>query len=170
MVEYCGKTQSQRQWDKQMGWRIGTLNNRLKAGWSVERALSTPIIETTKPKCKPGPKPKVTPADNLKDALTIFCESAKSMAERVKQNLPATNASIDKLMAEGKVEQALRSVKEVVTVVEKIYKLVEPKAINETAKITLNFNALPPKPHAKLDGITIIENLPPTYNLPGVCD
>jgi hypothetical protein len=39
-----GITQTLQQWDRKLGFRCGTVNNRItKCGWSVERALTTPI-------------------------------------------------------------------------------------------------------------------------------
>lgn len=47
-LTYNNKTQTIAQWSKELGMKYNALNERLRKGWSVERALSTPIM------CKRG--------------------------------------------------------------------------------------------------------------------
>jgi hypothetical protein len=47
-LTYNGITMTQSQWAKKMGCRDNVLNNRLKAGWSVEKTLSTPVKQYAK--------------------------------------------------------------------------------------------------------------------------
>jgi hypothetical protein len=42
MLTYNGKTQCVAEWAEELGIPQGTLHSRLKSGWSVEKALSTP--------------------------------------------------------------------------------------------------------------------------------
>ncbi len=42
-VEYEGKKLSRTDWAKELGMKKVTLQHRLKRGWSVERALTTPV-------------------------------------------------------------------------------------------------------------------------------
>lgn len=46
LLTYNGLTQTVAFWAQLCGLRIGTLHSRLKSGWSVERALTTPIRVT----------------------------------------------------------------------------------------------------------------------------
>lgn len=52
-LEFQGKTQSMADWARETGIRAGTIKDRLKAGWSVEKALTLPSGQKT------GPKPKI---------------------------------------------------------------------------------------------------------------
>ena len=47
-LTYNNKTQTIAQWSKELSIKYNALNERLRKGWSVERALSTPIM------CKRG--------------------------------------------------------------------------------------------------------------------
>jgi hypothetical protein len=42
-LTWNGKTQSYTAWTKELGFGVTTINRRLKAEWSVERTLSTPL-------------------------------------------------------------------------------------------------------------------------------
>lgn len=46
---YNGKTQTVSQWAEELGWGRTTLDNRLRAGWSFEKAVSTPIHTEFRP-------------------------------------------------------------------------------------------------------------------------
>ena len=44
LITFNGKTQSIKAWEQEMGFPRQTLDNRLnKLGWSIERALMTPV-------------------------------------------------------------------------------------------------------------------------------
>ncbi len=43
LLEYQGETLSVSQWQSKLGWPRNLILSRLKRGWSVERALTTPI-------------------------------------------------------------------------------------------------------------------------------
>lgn len=49
MFEYKGKKQTVSQWAKELGWGYTTLDNRLRAGWSFEKAITTPIHTECRP-------------------------------------------------------------------------------------------------------------------------
>ena len=42
-IEYRGKNQTVAQWAREMGLNLTTLENRLYAGWDIERALTTTV-------------------------------------------------------------------------------------------------------------------------------
>lgn len=44
-VTYQGRTQTVAQWAREVGMSRGVLNNRIKGGWDVERALTTPVLK-----------------------------------------------------------------------------------------------------------------------------
>lgn len=46
LVTWQGKTKCATAWDEKMGFPKGTVNKRLKMGWTVEEALLTPIMGT----------------------------------------------------------------------------------------------------------------------------
>lgn len=41
-----GKTQTRAQWSRKLGIAAGTIGQRLASGWSVERALTTPVARS----------------------------------------------------------------------------------------------------------------------------
>ena len=43
-ITFQGKTQTIAQWERERGFRVGTISNRLKYGWSEEEAISLPIL------------------------------------------------------------------------------------------------------------------------------
>ena len=44
LITFNGKTQSIKEWEQEMDFPRQTLDNRLnKLGWSIERALTTPV-------------------------------------------------------------------------------------------------------------------------------
>jgi len=47
LIYWQGKRQSLAQWEKEIGFRSGTLSQRISRGWSIEKALSTPILHRT---------------------------------------------------------------------------------------------------------------------------
>lgn len=44
MITYKGKTQSLSAWTKELGFKEYTLQNRLRKGWTVEEAFTTPEL------------------------------------------------------------------------------------------------------------------------------
>lgn len=42
-LEYNGESKQMKEWAKQFGMKVGTLSYRIKKGWTVERALTTPV-------------------------------------------------------------------------------------------------------------------------------
>lgn len=42
-LTFCGETRTIIEWAERLGFRPGILNNRLLAGWSVEKTLTTPV-------------------------------------------------------------------------------------------------------------------------------
>lgn len=49
-VTLWGRTMSGRDWDRLKGLPLGTVNYRIKAGWSPERAINTPLKQPSKRK------------------------------------------------------------------------------------------------------------------------
>lgn len=49
-LEYQGQTKTLAEWAVQFGMKQETLANRLKLGWSIERALETPVRKQTRHK------------------------------------------------------------------------------------------------------------------------
>jgi hypothetical protein len=47
-LTYNGKTQCMADWAREMGIRRDTLRYRLQRGWSVEKALTTPVTQNQK--------------------------------------------------------------------------------------------------------------------------
>ncbi len=47
-LTYNNKTQTIAQWADELGMKYNTLDERLRKGWSVEKALTTPVM------CKRG--------------------------------------------------------------------------------------------------------------------
>lgn len=47
LITYKGKTQSLTAWGKEYGISSSSLNRRIKAGWEIGRALTTPTIDNT---------------------------------------------------------------------------------------------------------------------------
>lgn len=43
LVEYDGKMMTAREWERSLGFTRGAIYNRLKAGWTVEEAMTTPM-------------------------------------------------------------------------------------------------------------------------------
>jgi len=43
-IEYQGRRQTLAQWGREVGIKRVTVNDRLERGWSVEKALSTPVV------------------------------------------------------------------------------------------------------------------------------
>jgi len=54
-VTYDGRTMIASDWAREVGLPPTTLTGRLREGWSVERALTTPN-QTKRPRSKPGPE------------------------------------------------------------------------------------------------------------------
>lgn len=50
MIAYGGRTQCQMDWAKEIGMSAQCLRSRLKAGWSIEEALTTPLGTSRKAK------------------------------------------------------------------------------------------------------------------------
>jgi hypothetical protein len=44
IIEFDGKRQCLRDWEKDLGLSSGAIHHRLETGWSIEEALSTPRI------------------------------------------------------------------------------------------------------------------------------
>jgi len=61
-LTHAGKTMSRREWEISLGLAKGVVTNRLRAGWSLERALTQPkIVGSLKGHCsKPGPNANST--------------------------------------------------------------------------------------------------------------
>lgn len=47
LVEFDGREQTVTRWENELGMKRGRLSNRLFAGWSIERAITTPINSRT---------------------------------------------------------------------------------------------------------------------------
>ena len=45
VIEYCGEKMTCTQWAHRIGIKPSTLNARLRSGWSVEKALTTPLMK-----------------------------------------------------------------------------------------------------------------------------
>ncbi len=43
LIEFRGQLKTANQWAKDLGMSKGTVSHRLNAGWTVERALTTPV-------------------------------------------------------------------------------------------------------------------------------
>lgn len=48
MITYNEKTQSLAQWSRECGIGSGTISNRIKSNWSIEKALNTPVKKNKK--------------------------------------------------------------------------------------------------------------------------
>lgn len=48
LIEFNGKTQCITEWAEEIGIAVGTLYQRLHKGWSVEKALTTPLMRQRK--------------------------------------------------------------------------------------------------------------------------
>ena len=48
-ITFDGITQTQAQWARELGISRTAMNNRLKRGWSIERALTTPLRRYPRP-------------------------------------------------------------------------------------------------------------------------
>ena len=58
LLTHDGKTQTMAQWCRELGWPLHTLKNRITAqGWSVDRALTTPVHR----RCSSSPSPSDEP-------------------------------------------------------------------------------------------------------------
>lgn len=57
VIEFNGKSQTQIQWERELGLRVGQIYDRLSKGWSVERALSTSRGTAGGPRPNSGRKP-----------------------------------------------------------------------------------------------------------------
>lgn len=44
-IEFKGKVMTRQEWSEKLGFEPHILKNRLNRGWSIERALTTPIIK-----------------------------------------------------------------------------------------------------------------------------
>ena len=53
LLTYNGKTQSLEEWAVEMKLEYGTLQSRLKYGWSVEKALTSPLVKMGRPRTRP---------------------------------------------------------------------------------------------------------------------
>lgn len=47
LITFHGKTQSMTAWSKEYGLSSGAVNSRLKAGWPIEKALTTPATDNS---------------------------------------------------------------------------------------------------------------------------
>lgn len=47
LITYNGKTQSLTAWGREYGLTSGTINNRIRAGWEIGRALNTPATDNS---------------------------------------------------------------------------------------------------------------------------
>lgn len=47
LITYKGKTQSLTAWGREYGLTSGAINNRIRAGWEIERALNTPATDNS---------------------------------------------------------------------------------------------------------------------------
>lgn len=52
LLSHNGKTQTMTQWAREFGFEVHTIRDRLRLGWSVERALSEPVQVEYKRKAK----------------------------------------------------------------------------------------------------------------------
>lgn len=50
--EYSGELKNVQQWSDSCGIKYETLSNRLKTGWSIEKAITTPARKKNKPSCR----------------------------------------------------------------------------------------------------------------------
>ena len=57
IIEFNGKSQTQIQWERELGLRVGQIYDRLSKGWSIERALLTPRGTVGGPRPNSGRKP-----------------------------------------------------------------------------------------------------------------
>lgn len=53
LITFKSQTQSQSNWEKELGFKRGTLAMRLSRGWSIEEALTTPLGHRRKLFCAP---------------------------------------------------------------------------------------------------------------------
>jgi hypothetical protein len=50
LIEFGGKSMCSTAWDRHLGFREETVRKRLAAGWSVEKALTTPVKKSNRKK------------------------------------------------------------------------------------------------------------------------
>jgi hypothetical protein len=60
MLEYGGESMTMTEWSRRFGIGAKTLELRLKAGWTTEKALTTPVA-ARRWRCKPGKKAQAQP-------------------------------------------------------------------------------------------------------------
>lgn len=47
LLTFQGRTQSEAMWERELGFRPKTINNRRRHGWPTERAIATPVRPTS---------------------------------------------------------------------------------------------------------------------------
>lgn len=53
MLTYQGRVQPLSAWAEELGMEVGTLASRLRYGWSVEKALASPLVKSGRPRTRP---------------------------------------------------------------------------------------------------------------------
>jgi hypothetical protein len=81
-LKYNGKRMCIRAWAREMGLTPGTLGFRLKAGWSIERALTDPPLVN-------GRKPKVAQHPHIADIQARIAKSHAALTEHMQRELRA---------------------------------------------------------------------------------
>ena len=53
LLTYKGRTQSIAAWAEELGREHGTISSRLRYGWTVEKALASPLVKSGRPRTRP---------------------------------------------------------------------------------------------------------------------
>lgn len=53
MLTYKGRTQSMSAWAEELGKEVGCIASRLRYGWTVEKALASPLVKSGRPRTRP---------------------------------------------------------------------------------------------------------------------
>lgn len=83
-LRYNGKRMCLKHWAREIGLAPQTLAFRLKAGWSIERALTAPLMLSG-----PGPKPKVAQHPYISDTQARIAKSHAALTHHMQRELQA---------------------------------------------------------------------------------
>lgn len=85
LITFSGTTQCLTDWARQFGIRVDTLHGRLADGWSVERALTTPVGPSRRAGARRDGVPKLTP-EQIKAALRQGAKNANELHKTLERD------------------------------------------------------------------------------------